>query len=167
MSGQNNDWILKQSRTAVFYLTQCWSALWEIERLIRSKGGHPWDVVDTFFEMESMYSGRDLYAPDLILFFDGLHELKGMERILQRLLRTSVRAEILEQLRKASWTYDQVKRIARIIGRRTKQSAEGVLSQINELAIMADDGCQLTAEDIDVFILGISRNVGRRTEILE
>jgi hypothetical protein len=156
MSGQNKDWILKQSRAAVFYLTQCWSALWEIERLIQSKGGDPWDVVDTFFKMQSMYSGRDLYTPDLSLFFEGLHELEGMERTFQRSLQKSVRAEILEQLRKASWTHEQVTRIAKIIGHRTKQSAECILEQINSLAITADDGCQLTAEDIKIFILGIS-----------
>src|ERR1700747_2627221 len=102
MSGQNKDWILEQSRAAVFYLTQCWSALWEIERLMESKGGDPWDVVDTFFKMQSMYSGRDLYSPDLSLFFDGLHELEGMERTFQCSLQKSVGAEILEQLRKAS-----------------------------------------------------------------
>jgi hypothetical protein len=154
MSGRNKEWILKQSRAAVFYLTQCWSALWEIEGLIQSKGGDPWDVVDTFFRTQSMYSGRDLYSPDLSLFFDGLHELEGMERTVQRSLQESVGAEVLEQLRKASWTLEQVKRIAKIIGHRTKQRAECVLERINELAICADDGCQLTAEDIDSLFSG-------------
>jgi len=124
-----------------------------IERLIESKGGDHWDVVDTFFKTHSMYSGRDLYAPDLSMFFDGLHELEGMERTVQRSLQKSVGAEVLEQLRKASWTYEQVTRIAKTIGHRTKQSAECVLRQINDLAIMADDGCQFTAEDIDSYIL--------------
>jgi hypothetical protein len=156
MSGQNKDWILRQSRAAVFFLTQCWSALWEIERLMESKGGDHWDVVDTFFKTQSMYLGRDLYSPDLSLFFDGLHELEGMERTCQRSLQESVGAEILEQLRKASWTYEQVRRIAKTIGHRTKQSAEFVLARINDLAIMADDGCQLTAEEIDIFLLGIA-----------
>ena len=124
MSSQNKDWILKQSRAAVFYLTQCWSALWEIERLIESKGGDHWDVVDTFFKTQSMYLGRDLYSPDLSLFFDGLHEHEGMERTCQRSLQKSVGAEILEQLRKASWTYEQVRRIAKIIGHRTSGESE-------------------------------------------
>jgi hypothetical protein len=46
-------------------------------------------------------------------------------------------------LRTASWTYEQVERIAKIISHRTKQRAECVLWQINDLAIIADDGCQL------------------------
>jgi hypothetical protein len=71
------------------------------------------------------------------------------------LLQENLKGEILEQLRKSSWTYEQVKRIAKIIGHRTKQSAEHVLFQFNVLAITADDGCQLTTEDIDNYILPI------------
>jgi hypothetical protein len=52
-----------------------------MERLIQSKGGGPWDVIDTFIKIESIFSGRDLYDPDLTWFFDGLHEFEGMERI--------------------------------------------------------------------------------------
>jgi hypothetical protein len=157
MSGQNKDWILKRPRAAVFYLTQCWSALWEIERLIQSRGGDPWDVLNTFFEMQSMYSGRDLYAPDLTLFFDGLHELQGMERRFQRSLQKSVRAKLLEQLRKANWTYDETARISETIARRIKLTPQVVLEQIHELAMGAGDGCQLTTEEVDIFLLWSNR----------
>jgi hypothetical protein len=39
MTSQSKDYILKQTRAAASYLTQCWDALFEIERLIQSKGG--------------------------------------------------------------------------------------------------------------------------------
>lgn len=127
----NKDWIRKQTRPAVFYLTQCWSALREIERLMQSEGGDPWDVISTFFEIESIFSGRDLYDPDLTWFFDGLHEFERMERIHQHLLKEDLRGEILEQLRKASWTYEQVKRIAK--NHRTSYQAKcGMRSGANQ-----------------------------------
>jgi hypothetical protein len=104
--------------------------------------------------MQSMYSGRDLYAPDLTLFFDGLHELEGMERRFHRSLQKSVRAKLLEQLRRANWTCDETTRISETIARRINLAPQAVLEQITELATGADDGCQLTAEEIDIFLLG-------------
>jgi hypothetical protein len=94
-----------------------------------------------------MYSGRDLCAPDLTLF---LHELKGIERTFERSLQESLKGEILEQLRKASWTCDQVERIAEIVAHHTKQRAEYVLRRFDDLALMHNyNGYRLTARDID------------------
>jgi hypothetical protein len=158
MNALNEDWILKQFRAAVFYVTECRSALWEIERLIQSEGGDPWDVVDTFFEMRSMYPGRNLFAGDLTLFFDGLHELQRMERRFQSSLQKSVRAKLLEQLRKANWTYDKTARISEIIAQRFKLSPQVVEKRIHVLAPSAPDGRQLTTEDVvDIFLLGSNR----------
>ena len=154
---QKKGWILHQSRTAVFYQTECWAALFEIERLIkRNAGSCPWDVFHPFFVLHPLYSGRYLDEPDVALFLDGMCDLECMERRFQQFLKKDVRAEILAQLRKANWTYDQLQRIAKAIGFAIKRSQELVLQDLNELATVADDGCQVKLKDFEDLILGMT-----------
>jgi hypothetical protein len=74
-----------------------------------------------------------------------------MERRFQRSLQKIVRAKLLEQLRKANWTYDETARISETIARRIKLTPQVVLEQIHELAMGAGDGCQLATEEVDIF----------------
>jgi hypothetical protein len=156
ISQKKKSWLLYQSRIVAFYQTECWSAFLEIERLIRRDASIcPWDVIELFFEIQPLYSGRDLNASDLALFLDGLHEVQGMDQISLQSLRKNTKAEVLDQLRKANWTYDQVLRIAEIIARAIKRKPGLVLDQINGLSNIADGGCQLMMKDVEALILGI------------
>jgi len=148
-------WVLDQTRTAVFYLMQCWSALFKIERIFRnSVGGSNWDVITTFLALQPIYLGRDLFDTDLTLLFDRLHELQGMDKDFPQFLRKKVRAEVLEQLRKANWTYERMQRIAKSMARRLKQNEQELIQQFGELASIAGDGCQIPMKDMHYFILG-------------
>jgi hypothetical protein len=90
------------------------------------------------------------------MFLDVLHELECMEMRFQRSLKKNVRAEILAQLRKANWTYDQLRRIAKAIGFAIKRSHELVRQDLSELATVAVDGCQVNLKDFEDFILGVT-----------
>ena len=77
-----------------------------------------------------------------------------MDKDFPHSLRKKVRAEILEQLRKANWTYERMQRIAKSMARRLKQNEQELIQQFGELALITGDGCQIPMKDIHDFILG-------------
>lgn len=141
-------WLLHKCRTAVFFLTECWEALWAIERILECKGDSP-DAIGTFFDLHPLFSRRDLSAPDLALFLNVLRECSTV--VVEQSLSKSTTAELLKQLRKANWTYDQVLRLSNAVARRIKLDPEIVLQQFNELAIPVDG--PVTMNDVDEFLL--------------
>ena len=153
--GPRDRWILHQCRTAVFFLAECWAALGAMERLLERDNDSP-DAMGTFFQLHSLFSGRDLYALDLSLFLNGVRELSCSTTVGEQLLKKCTRIEILEQLRKANWTYDQVVRLSNVVARRIKLHPEVVLQQFSELAFQAIDG-PLTMEHVDNFLLTTSQ----------
>lgn len=114
-------------------------------------------AMGTFFHLQSLFSHRDLHVPDLTLFLSGLRELDPSAIGIEQSLTRTTRAEILNQLRKANWTYEQVGRLSEIVARRIKLRPEVVLEQFAELAIQAIDG-PLTMDQVDEFLLATPRS---------
>lgn len=81
-----------------------------------------------------------------------------MDRKFQHFLPKKVRVEILEQLRKANWTYERVQHIAQSIAPRIKLIEHAVIEQFNELAVESDDGCQISMKDIHDFLFDRPEN---------
>lgn len=155
--GSKNHWLLHQCRTAVFYLAECWAALGNMERLI-DRDTQVWpDAMGTFFQLQSLFSQRDLHAPDLAFFLAGLRELDRSAIGIEQSLKKKTRVEILNQLRKANWTYDQVLRLSKIVSRSIKLDPEIVLEQFGELGIQATDG-PLTMDQVDEFLLATPKS---------
>jgi len=153
-SSTKKDWILYQSRAATFYQLENWSALYEIERLIRGEGG-VYEVVGRFLQLESRFSGRSLDASDVELFFSELHFSGRSGRKVELSLSKGIKGELLIQLRKMNWTHWEITRIARRIARAISlKDTDLIRAQFCELAMLADSPDEITLEDVENFIIG-------------
>lgn len=161
---RKREWLLYQCQSGAFYEAECWSAFWEMERLLEASGGlYQGDVIERFFELESVFLGKDLYESDLRLFLKEILSFNNEELALAE----ATKLELLTQLRKANWANGELRRIAKAIADAIGDTTpESIYSQFSELVYLPAEGYLVTMADVDCFILGKecpgSRVHGRR-----
>jgi hypothetical protein len=83
-----------------------------MERLLAASGElYQGDVIERFFELESVFLGKDLYESDLRLFLKEILSFNNEESPLAE----ATKLELLTQLRKANWANGELRRIAKAI----------------------------------------------------